>query len=61
MIGKRGGKRQGAGRKPLAPSNKKSPKTIWLSPAEQALCLRFGDTVQDGIRYLIREAAKAAL
>lgn len=55
-MGERGGRRQGAGRKPLDVSQKKSPKTIWLSPDEQAVCLQFGDTVQDGIRHLIREA-----
>jgi hypothetical protein len=54
----RGGKRQGAGRKPLDASDKKSPKTIWLLPAEQAFCLQFGDTVQDGIRRLIQQAMK---
>ena len=58
MSKKRGGRRQGAGRKPLDLSERKQPKTIWLSPAEQQTCLKFGETIQDGIRHLISEAMK---
>jgi hypothetical protein len=52
----RGGKRQGAGRKPLDASQKKKRKTVWLTPTEEALCLKLGNTVQEGIRNLIAEA-----
>ena len=59
-MAERGGRRRGAGRKPLDASEKKTPKTIWLSPEEKAFCLQFGDTVQDGIRHLIAEAMNRA-
>lgn len=55
---RRGGVRPGAGRKPSDPSGAKKPWTVWLSPAEQALCLRHGGTVQEGLRRLVAMAGK---
>jgi hypothetical protein len=52
---KHGGKRPRAGRRPLDASQKKQPKTVWLSPEEIAVCLRYGETAQDGIRHIIAQ------
>lgn len=54
---RRGGKREGAGRKPGDPSGSKRSKTIWLTPAEQAHCESLGQgSIQDGIRCLIAKS-----
>ena len=48
---RRGGCRPGAGRK--APQGRGRPVTIYLNPAQLAVCLAHGDTVQAGLRALI--------
>lgn len=58
MSEKQGGRRRGAGRKPLDPSEKKKPVTVWLGPDEREHCEQLGDNVQDGIRHLISESMK---
>lgn len=50
----RGGRREGAGRKPI-PDQRKHPVTVWLSPEERKVCEQLGESVQGGIKHLIEK------
>lgn len=51
-----GGRRKGAGRP--APNGRGKTFCLYLSPPEQAECLRHGGTVQEGLRRLVAMAGK---
>ncbi len=51
-----GGHRQGAGAKPQDPAGRGKTIGVYLTPSEQAECLRHGKTVQEGMRRLIAGA-----
>ncbi len=54
-----GGRRRGAGSKPQDPAGRGKSYGVYLTPSEQATCLRHGATVQEGLRRLVRAANEA--
>lgn len=46
------------GRPTLPAEQKGSVVSIYLVPEQKDICLRFGDTVQDGLREVIRLAGQ---
>jgi hypothetical protein len=54
----RGGKREGAGRKPRDDSGKGKPTTVWLTPADREALAELGLSVAEAMRLGIKAAQR---